>query len=59
MFDLCDDISVTRLSKISQLWQHFKVVGHVFEGLFIIWQNYKPTVVKYYVNGHIFVVKNG
>ena len=44
--------SVTRFDEISPLWQHF-------EGLFLIWQNIKPTLENWLHTGIIFIVTNG
>ena len=47
--------SVTRLGKISPLWQKFTSLWHIFDGLFLIWGNAEPTLANllhYWPNFH-------
>ena len=39
--------SVTRLGEFSPLWQNLQSLGQFFEGLFIIWQNFGPTLANW------------
>ena len=43
-----DESSVTRFGEISPLGQTFKNLRQTFEGLFCVWQNFKPTNGKFY-----------
>ena len=40
------DCRVTRFGEISPIWYNFKSLGHIFGGLFSIWQNVDPTEAK-------------
>ena len=48
---------MTRLGKISPLRHNFKNLGHIFEGLFSVWQNVDPTVGK--TLGQVFIAVDG
>ena len=45
--------SVTRFGKISPLGQTFKKFERTFQGLFFVWQNFKPTLAMYFNFGQI------
>ena len=40
-----DTCSVTRLGKISPLWQYFKSLDQFCKGLFSVWLNFELTLV--------------
>ena len=52
-------ISVTRFGEISPLWQHFKSLWRLFEGLFSLGQNFETSWEKIFVIEIIFMVVNG
>ena len=45
--------SVTRLGEFSPLWKYFKTIGQFCNGLFIVWQNFEPTLAIFYANGSV------
>ena len=51
-------ISVTRFGEISPLWQKFKTFWLSLEGLFSIWQNFKPTLANISSKWQAFIVVN-
>ena len=51
---------MTRFGEISPFWHNLKSLGQIFEGLFSIWQNIDPCVVKMsYTIGQVFIVVDG
>ena len=49
--------SVTRFAEISPLWQTFTSLWKMFDGVFLIWQNSKPTLANmlhYWANFHCY-----
>ena len=41
---------VTRFGKISPIWQNLQSLGQFFEGLFIIWEHFGPTLANIVCN---------
>ena len=52
-------ISVTRLGKISPLWQNFKSLWQFFESLFCIGKIFEPNWANFYDIEQILVVADG
>ena len=50
---------MTRLGKISPLRHNFKNLGHIFEGLFSVWQNFDPILAKKFTLGQVFIAVDG
>ena len=48
-----DESSVTRFGEISPLGQTFKNLRQTFEGLFCVWQNFKPSLAVFINFGQI------
>ena len=46
--------SVIRFDEISPLWQKFTRLWQIFEGLFLIWQNIRPTLAHFVHHWAIF-----
>ena len=51
--------SVTRFGEISPLWQNFKNILQLYDGLISIWQTFEPTLENSVFFGPIYVVVNG
>ena len=51
--------SVTIFGEISPLRHNFKNLGHIFEGLFSVWQNFDPILAKKFTLGQVFIAVDG
>ena len=52
--------SVTRFGEFSPLWQSFESLWPFVKGLFSAWQNFVPTLAKFYCYSlQILILKNG
>ena len=56
---LMQSTSVTRFGEISPLWQTFLSLWLFSDGLFSIWQTFKPTLAMWCAFGQFFIVVNG